>query len=565
VATKESSTDSSSGGSPSASGRFARWLASWRVAIRIARRDARRYKWRSALIVVMVGLPVLLLTSGITLVATQNVSLAESVPPLMGSSQARIAGDSLTTSTVQRLTGGTVIQIIDGSMRITRGDRRPSMSALGIDARDPIARGMTELVSGRWATTTAEIVVTEAGIAGGLPREGTLTAGPEGTKAGLDSQPRQLRIGGVATAQTQGGMPYLVALPELVGGMSEPETSSAAYLLGRADPVTWSDVRALKSRGLTVQSREVFRNPSPDAQADPMAGENVNESDQRQLDLVLLLATVCLFIETTLLAGPAFAVSAARQRRSLALAASNGADSRQLRRYVLGQAVVLGVGSAAVAAVAGLLLALAGLTWWKGGHPDFVTGPFDVPWPQVVGVLSCSAVASMVAALLPARGIARLDIVSVLAGRSGDRTIHRGLPVAGALLMVGSGGGDHLERCFRSWGCSRSRRGERPVVVSLNVVSGRRGRPRHRMPHGDPGAAGRRRPARRPPGASFTAGRARYGPAARTFRAGGCLHHGRGRHPDGVEHRRGQRHTSEGGRLHAFPPNGCGVDRLQQR
>lgn len=440
MATKESSTDSSLDGSPSATGRFARWLASWRVALRIARRDARRYKWRSALIVVMVGLPVLLLTSGITLVATQNVSLAESVPPLMGSSQARIAGDSLTTSTVQRLTGGTVIQIIDGSMRITRGDRRPSMSALGIDARDPIARGMTELVSGRWATTTAEIVVTEAGIAGGLPREGTLTAGPEGTKAGLDSQPRQLRVVGVATAQTRVGMPFLVALPELVGEMAEPESSSSAFLLGRANPVTWSDVRALKSRGLTVQSREVFQNPSPDAQADPMPGESANDADQRQLDLVLLLATVCLFIETTLLAGPAFAVSAARQRRSLALAASNGADSRQLRRYVLGQAVVLGVGSAAVAAVAGLLLALAGLTWWKGGHPDFVTGPFDVPWPQVVGVLSCSAVASMVAALLPARGIARLDIVSVLAGRSGDRTIHRGLPVAGALLMVGSGG-----------------------------------------------------------------------------------------------------------------------------
>ena len=73
-----------------AAGRFGRWRAGWRVAIRIARRDARRYKWRSALIVAMVGLPVLLLTSGITLMATNDISMAESVPRVMGSAQARI-------------------------------------------------------------------------------------------------------------------------------------------------------------------------------------------------------------------------------------------------------------------------------------------------------------------------------------------------------------------------------------------------------------------------------------------------------------------------------------------
>jgi len=140
------------------------------VAIRIARRDARRYKWRSALIVVMVGLPVLLLTGGITLMATSDVSMAESVPRLMGSAQARIyeggsgrqiqspdgrtidgvtkgralavpgfAADSVwTTDKVQRLTSGHVIQTVDAYLRITQGDRRPSMPVLGIDGADPL-------------------------------------------------------------------------------------------------------------------------------------------------------------------------------------------------------------------------------------------------------------------------------------------------------------------------------------------------------------------------------------------------------------------------------------------
>ncbi len=460
------------GGSPSARGRFARWLSGWRVTIRIARRDARRYKWRSALIVVMVGLPVLLLTAGITLMATSDVSLAESVPRVMGSAQARIgSGGSLrtiqsadgqnlgskansdgspggiaalavpgfapdsswTTSKVRKLTGGRVIQTLDSWMRVTLGDRRPRMPVLGIDARDPLARGMTELVSGRWASTPSEIVVTKAGIANGLPQNGTLTTtGPEG-------KTRLLTVVGIATGQTAfGQLPFLVALPDLVTGLSVMDGFTPAFLVGRTDPVTWADVRAMNDYGLLVQSRAVFLNPPPATELDPQIAQRIG-SNQRGNDLVLLIAAVGLFIETTLLAGPAFAVSAARQRRSLALAASNGAEARQLRRYVLGQAVVLGVVSAAVAVFAGVLLTLAGLTWWKAGHADFATGPFEVSWPRVVGVFISAVVASVVAALLPAKGMARLDIVSVLAGRSGDRKVRRGLPAIGVVVMVISG------------------------------------------------------------------------------------------------------------------------------
>jgi putative ABC transport system permease protein len=420
----------------------------------------------------MVGLPVLLLTSGITLLATNDVSVAESVPMVMGSAQARIhvadpfrqnqspdggpsasssdgssnegvaalavpgfAPDSVwTTGKVAKVTGGRVITMLESNLRVTQGDRRPSMPVLGIDARDPIARGMTDLVSGRWARTPSEIVVTQAGIGRGLPRKGTLTT------SGSDGRPRQLTVVGVATAQTTyGQLPSLVGAPALVGALVDQANVSAAYLVERADPVTWSDLRRMNDFGVLVKSRQVFLNPPSEIELGPQAAQL--DSDQRQLDLVLLLAAVGIFIETTLLAGPAFAVSAARQRRSLALAASNGAEARQLRRYVLGQAVVLGVVSAAIAVAAGVLLALAGLTWWKSGHPDLVTGPFEVSWPRVVGVFICSVVASMVAALLPARGVARLDIVSVLAGRSGDRKAHRGLPVVGVVVMVGSGAG----------------------------------------------------------------------------------------------------------------------------
>lgn len=464
MAVSGDATTDRSGGSPSATGRFARWLSGWRIAIRIARRDARRYKWRSALIVTMVGLPVLLLTSGITLTATTDISAAESVPSVMGSSQARIhdngpgrqvqspdsqlnrileagalavpgfAPDSAwTTSKVQKVTGGRVIRTLDAGLRVSIGDRRPTMAVLGIDARDPLARGMTELVSGRWASTASEVVVTEAGIANSLPREGTLTA------TGPDGRPRQLSVVGVATGQTGAGRPFLVALPQLVTSTADQSRGSTGFLIGR-DPVSWQEVRRLNDYGLLVQSRQVFLNPPPESELDPQIAQMVG-STQRNLDLFLLIAAMGIFIETTLLAGPAFAVSAARQRRSLALAASNGAEARQLRRYVLGQAVVLGVVSAAIAVVAGVLFTLAGLAWWQASHADFAIGPFEVSWPRVLGVFICAVVASVVAALLPARGIARLDIVSVLAGRTGDHRIHRGLPIAGVVVMALSGTG----------------------------------------------------------------------------------------------------------------------------
>ena len=48
--------------SPHEPSRYAAWRSSWAVALRMARRDVRRHKGRSALIVVMVAVPTLLLS-----------------------------------------------------------------------------------------------------------------------------------------------------------------------------------------------------------------------------------------------------------------------------------------------------------------------------------------------------------------------------------------------------------------------------------------------------------------------------------------------------------------------
>lgn len=70
--------------------RWAQWRASWRVALRLARRDSRRHMGRSALIALMVALPVLALVGGAVLYATGDVDHKERLPFALGTAQASL-------------------------------------------------------------------------------------------------------------------------------------------------------------------------------------------------------------------------------------------------------------------------------------------------------------------------------------------------------------------------------------------------------------------------------------------------------------------------------------------
>ena len=135
------------------------------------------------------------------------------------------------------------------------------------------------------------------------------------------------------------------------------------------------------------------------------------------MNVMVALGAVMLLIITALLVGPAFAVSAARQRRTLALAASNGASTAVLRRTVLAQALVLGTASALLGVLLGVAAA-RGVIAWTNRDGLGITGPFDVRWGLLAGIALCATASTMVAALAPARRLGRLDIVGVMRGQS---------------------------------------------------------------------------------------------------------------------------------------------------
>lgn len=405
-----------------------RWRGSWRAAVRLAYRDSLRHQGSSLLIMIMIGSPVLLISGLSAYLATTDVTVAEQVPAALGRAQAKVVddgngpltqsgdgeseqsgdastlppfpgrqpGEPWTGAQLGALTGGQVVRVGYPSLLAEQGSDLLRLSSLAVD--DPAATGLATLVSGRLPAGPDEVAVTGAGQEAGLPESGpAVLQGPGG-------KPHPVQVTGVVRATDPRFAPVDVVVDT---SWIPANDSQRTFLVLRTAPVSWGDVQSWNRQGLLVLSRQVLAGPDPAPQ----------HSDNAVGQAVIVLVCLGLILETTLLAGPAFAVSAARRRRSLALIGSNGAEQAQLTRYVLAQGLVLG----GAAAVLGLLVG-TGLGWaavrvqqaWLGGvgRP-----PLDTYALLTGTVVVAAVVAALFAAAIPARGAARLALAGVLSGQ----------------------------------------------------------------------------------------------------------------------------------------------------
>ena len=442
--------------------RLHRWRSGWRVSLRMARRDVRRHRGRSLLVVIMVGLPVLLLTAATTLWFTDDLDAGERLPFQLARSQGfvlpaqpvqirqlldpmtQVAWPGATEPPAARAVPGLregaegdalaqllrarLVEVTSVAATVRTGEHYLSALVVGADLRDPASLApRVTLESGRWPTGPGEVLVTAQGIEHGLPASGTLGLSVPGSAG--EAAERAVTVVGVGRGYEAQGSEYL----EPADLVTTPVTSAYAarqWLVERSDPITWGEVERLNTFGIGVFSRYVAEHPETVTRAHDTAGGTSTTV------LVVAVASLGLVLLTTLLAGPAFAVSAARQRLTLALAASNGATPRQLRRTVLGQALVLGVLSALLGAVLGVVGGVVAVLMTRVIRPDLLFGPLQVPWGSVGLVAVTATVSSVVAAVIPSRGLGRLDIVSVLQGQNVSPRLRRRIPVAGAVLVV---------------------------------------------------------------------------------------------------------------------------------
>ncbi|MFI6788244.1 FtsX-like permease family protein [Nonomuraea sp. NPDC050383] len=453
-------------------------MSSFTAALRISRRDALRFKGRSALVMVMIGLPVLVFTALFTGLRTLDVSPLEGLTTQLGAADARIempasggpitqdfSGDAWrvegrgeenreprrwTTDTLGALLGGgRLLPLQTSQVEVRLADGYQRVDLLEADLRDPIARGVRRLVQGRFAAAQDEIVVAPP-VADAPMRIG------EVLKVTRWDRPR--RVVGIAENPNRPGAMEVIAMP---GSILKSPDLRPIWLADTPAPLQWRDVQKLNAVGLRVTSRAVVE--ASEAPSGALTREN-----RPSRDTLLWIATVVILVvmETVLLAGPAFAVGLRRRRRELAVIAAQGASAAHLKVIVLADGLVLG-GAATLLGVpvgiGGAWLAAPVIARWGAS-----LGPLDVPWAQVLGVAALGLVSGLVAAVVPAVQAARQSPVQVLAGREGEMGEIRGRagrPVLGLVLV--------LLGLAATAAMLAMRRGQQPIVTaSVPVVLG---------------------------------------------------------------------------------------------
>jgi putative ABC transport system permease protein len=213
-------------------------------------------------------------------------------------------------------------------------------------------------------------------------------------------------------------------------GASDPTELRVAAAPGVAAEQVRTDVAAvLAGRPVTVLT-------GPERAVDAAASTLGNATALAAV--LLVFGTVAVLVAGLVIANT-FAVLLAQRTRELALLRCVGATARQVRRGVLGEAVLTGLASSALGVAAGIGLA-AGMSALAGetDSPIPLAG-LSVPWyAPVVGVLVGTLV-TLVAALAPSRAATR--VAPLAAMRPVDPAPLRSRPgilrqVLGLLLLL---------------------------------------------------------------------------------------------------------------------------------
>lgn len=361
---------------------------------RIARRDILRHRGRSILVLALIALPVAAMVAGIALYRTTTPTSESANASRMGRADL-IAYNTNPAELAAYMPPGSVIEAVvwnEGELVVPGA--RPDVSIRAMDL-DGLAAGMLMLIDGRAPHGVAEVAITD-GVAAlanvGLGGRLEVADGPVATVVGIIENPayladRVILLDPTASEIDESLATWLIGLPE----GADPE----AVLASTVDADTGEQL-------VIVMARE------------PAGAEMLGGSDSTS-PTILILGALAL-VEAALIASAAFAVSIRRRQRELGLLAATGATPSQLAAMMLIEGAMLGLVACLVGVVIGLVGA-ASLTPWldtltQRRNPPLVVDPGGISGPMVIGF-----VAAMIAAIVPARTVARVPVLLALSGR----------------------------------------------------------------------------------------------------------------------------------------------------
>lgn len=424
-------------------------LAGWRLPLRLAARDIRRYKGRSALAALLIFLPVFVLTTALIGISTFDISTQEEREAQFQGVSAHVTFDGSAGSTadgtdqappqkvqpfpaagrtvspvepptaaqVAKQAGRPAVAIRSAEGRIENASGGPSFAPVALsggdhmiftDPHSPVLKELITLVDGRLPSKAGEVAITDYGTILGVPARGKISLSAYGAKP--------LNVTVVGRVRT--------TLPNVpLVGATNPQLqafSADEFLLGGSTPVDKAMVQEWARYGATVTT--------PDSLP---ASATVGSGDA----LPLAIATAAFITVVAMLAGPAFAAGSTRHRRTLGLFAVNGARRTVLRRIVLGQALTLGALTATIATVLGAIAGTAGGMYIRIHRYGFVP-PVDLHPGWLAGIIVVSTIASLVAALVPARAAGKTNLLSALRGQVSPRKVSRKMPAVGIAAVI---------------------------------------------------------------------------------------------------------------------------------
>ncbi|GAB3148286.1 ABC transporter permease [Micromonospora sonneratiae] len=307
----------------------------------------------------------------------------------------------------------------------------PGVTGVVVDRRIPVDVEGTAATAAPWSSAglrpytllaggapTANDQVVLTGPTDRVPGDHVRLHGPDGA--------RTFTVSGVLTADVPAVYLTDEAAAELAGGRID-----AIALVGTgAEPA-----RALAERvratttGLRVLTGDARRTAEPNPDSDALA---------MTASLLGTTAGLAGFVSIFVVAGT-FSFAVAQRRREFALLRTSGATPRQVRRLVLGEAMVVGV----LASVAGC--GLSALTappfahWLAGSGfaPENFTARF-ILWP-LLAAAGVGLLVALLGAWVAARRAARVRPIEALREASVDqRTMTPGRWVFGLLFLVGA-------------------------------------------------------------------------------------------------------------------------------
>ncbi len=391
-------------------------LSAARATTRIARRNIGRHRGRSALIALLVLLPVAAMVAAISILRTTTPTKEQLDASIMG--RADLLAQAVSQEDVRKyLPAGSVMErIVNGAGRLVLEGTRPGVSLKAMQL-DGLADGILALTDGR-----APKGPTEAAIS--PPAADLAKVGLGGTIT-LDGHPPMTVVGFVENPMFLGERVVLVD-PTAVAVKADYEE----WLIDVPNGVDPDDIVAATYR------------PGTQVQEIGLLSRNIGLfqlSDSDGTSPIVIVFGGLALLEASLIASAAFAVSIRRRQRELGLLAAVGATTRQLAGTVVAEAALLGAAACAGGVVAGLAIAVAIEPWLADltGHRN---QPLVIDAIGIIGPVAIGFVAALVAAVAPARTVAGVPVLRALSGRRPpERSARRTLVVGLVCIVVAIG------------------------------------------------------------------------------------------------------------------------------